>query len=230
MLRPGLQLVHGPVRVYYSAIWNYSLCTNIMTFLGIFAINCIFYPSLPHQFSEWFFFLSIYSLILVIKYSSEAQVKTIIFSQSSNSIIKVFVFFPKEEKTYTYTYTYTENYCNLTMKSSFFSPDSCKLPSSAVKNKVIFASLVWLTAGTWFCWGLWVWTEAGWLSGQRLSGCSASSLSAGVICSLQRHQGLCQNGFALCSSGLARGGLEGEMLRPLPAQSLILATTKGLSK
>lgn len=55
----------------------------------------------------------------------------------------------------------------------------------------------------------------------------AASLQA-EICSLQRHQGLCQNGFAVCFSGLAHGGLEGEMLRPLlPAQSLTLAITKG---
>lgn len=70
-----------------------------------------------------------------------------IFCQSSNPIIKVFVFFPKEEKMYTYPHMYTENDCNLAMKSSFFSPNSSKMPPSAVKNKAIFASLVRLTAG-----------------------------------------------------------------------------------
>lgn len=50
---------------------------------------------------------------------------------------------------------YTEDDSNLAMKSSFFSPDSSKLPPLAVKKKVIFASLVWLMASTWFCWGLW---------------------------------------------------------------------------
>lgn len=76
-----------------------------------------------------------------------------IFPQSSNPIIKVFVFFPKKEKTYTYPhiYIYTEDDCNLAMKSIFFSPDSSKLPPLAVKKKVIFASLVWLMASTWFC-------------------------------------------------------------------------------
>lgn len=97
----------APLGLYYSGIWT-CLCTSIMTFIGIFAINSIFYPSLPHQFSEWFFFLSIYTLILVMKYSSEAQVKTVIFfSQSSNPIIKVLVFFPKKEKNiYIPTYVY----------------------------------------------------------------------------------------------------------------------------
>lgn len=40
-------------------------------------------------------------------------------------------------------------------------------------------------------------------------GHSASSVSAGLICCLQMHH----SGFAACSSGLASGGLDGEMLR-----------------
>lgn len=60
-------------------------------------------------------------------------------------------------------------------------------------------------------------TESG--SHQRAAcgrrGRSAGSVSADVICCLQMHRGLCQNGFAARSSGLPGGGLEEEMLRPL---------------
>lgn len=79
------------------------------------------------------------------------------FSQSSNPFIKVFVFFPKEEKPYTHPHMHTENDCNLAIKSIFSSLDFSKLSLFAVKNKVILASLVCLTAGTWLCWGLWGW-------------------------------------------------------------------------
>ncbi|XP_027530580.1 dehydrogenase/reductase SDR family member on chromosome X isoform X1 [Neopelma chrysocephalum] len=69
------------------------------------------------------------------------------------------------------------------------------------------------------------WAVCGWC------GCSAGSLSADMISSLQVHRGLYQNGFAACSSGLADPSLEGEILGPLlPAQSLMCAIAKGLGK
>lgn len=124
------------------------------------------------------------------------------------------------------------------MRSSLFSSNSSKLLPSAVKDKVMFTSAVQLTAAAWFRWGLWwqglrpgpvgattVAQQAA--CGQR--GPSANSISVAMTRCLQMYQGLCQNGFAVCSSGLAHGCLEGRCW-DLTCLSPACAKAKGLGK
>lgn len=49
---------------------------------------------------------------------------------------------------------YAEDYCSSAIRSSLFGSNSSRLLLSAVKDRVIFTSVLHLTAGTWFCWGL----------------------------------------------------------------------------
>lgn len=79
--------------------------------------------------------------------------KAIFFPSLLIQFLKYF-FSSLKEKAGTYLYMYAEDYCSSAIRSSLFGSNSSRLLLSAVKDRVIFTSVLHLTAGTWFCWGL----------------------------------------------------------------------------